>query len=234
MRGSDAKGNEGFRIIKLMIVEDQELLRKSLKIVLESSPQLSVTASAGHGKEAIALCQAELPDVILMDLQMPIMNGVEATKVIKNTWPEVKVIILTTFQEIDYVRDALNAGAEGYILKAVDPDFLMKGIELVYHGGSLIPQHLAREVYQSLHKGIDDIAPAPSAETLHHLTDQELKILKLLSLGLNNKAISERMYLSMGTVKNYVSSIYSKLDVKNRSSAVSKAIEESLIPVKKE
>lgn len=221
-------------MIKTIIVEDQELIRKSLKIVLESLSEISIAGMAENGKEAIVLCEKEMPDIVLMDIQMPVMDGVKATEEIKKRWPHIKVIILTTFNDINHVLNALNAGAEGYILKAVDPEFLISGIKMVYHGGSLIPQELAREVFQHVHSGDKQTGSKEvSEENSYDLNPQELKVLKLLSQGLSNKAISERMFLSLGTVKNYISNIYSKLNVKNRSSAIMKAIEESLVADKK-
>ncbi|MHC0037772.1 response regulator transcription factor [Pseudoneobacillus sp. C159] len=220
-------------MIKTIIVEDQELIRKSLKIVLESISEIEIIGMAGNGVEAIELCETESPEIVLMDIQMPVMDGVKATEEIKKRFPQIKVIILTTFQDINHVLKALNAGAEGYILKAVDPHFLVSGISMVYHGGSLIPQELAKEVFQSIHQGsmksqdsLNTTSPMPNS---YDLNPQELKVLNYLAQGLSNKAISELMYLSLGTVKNYISNIYSKLNVKNRSSAVMKAIGESII-----
>ena len=220
-------------MINIMIVEDQKLIRKSLRIVLESIADITVFSMAEHGEEAIHSCESQLPDVILMDIQMPVMDGVQATEKIKERWPEVKVIILTTFQDITFVRNALNAGAEGYILKAVDPQFLVKGIELVYHGGSLVPQQLAKKVFQTMdaETAMQD-NHEPSSHNPYQLNEQELKILKYLAQGLANKAIAEMMFLSLGTVKNYISNIYSKLNVINRSAAIMKAIDESLISKK--
>lgn len=140
---------------------------------------------------------------------MPVMDGVQATKAIKERWPKVKVIILTTFEDIEHVRSALHVGAEGYILKAVDPQFLIKGIELVFQGGSLVPQHLAREVFQSIStSAIVHHDKQLTAANPYDLNEQELKVLKYLAKGLSNKAISEMMFLFLGTVKNYVSKIY--------------------------
>jgi len=220
-------------MIKTIIVEDQELIRKSLKIVLESISDISIIGMASNGKEAIELCEKENPEIVLMDIQMPEMDGVKATEEIKKRMPHIKVIILTTFQDISYVVNALNVGAEGYILKAVDPQFLVAGIQMVYHGGSLIPQELAKEVFQ-LFNSIDKtgIPEQSAAANPYELNQQELKVLKYLSQGLSNKAISERMFLSLGTVKNYISNIYSKLNVKNRSAAIMKAMNEKIIKEK--
>ena len=220
-------------MIRAAIVEDQEILRKSLKIVIESISDIKIVGTAENGEEAIALCEKETIDIVLMDIQMPVMNGVTATEEIKKRWPDIKVIILTTFQDVNHVLNALNAGAEGYMLKAVDPEFLVQGIKMVYYGGSLIPQQLAKEVFSSIHyNNVDQVQT--NVINAYDLNAQELKVLKYLTQGLSNKDISEKMFLSVGTVKNYISNIYSKLEVKNRSAAIMKAIEESLIEDKKQ
>ena len=219
-------------MIKTIIVEDQELIRKSLKIVLESISEIKIVGMAANGEEAIELCEQENPEIVLMDIQMPVMDGVKATEEIKRLMPDVKVIILATFQDITHVKNALNAGAEGYILKAVDPQFLVNGIKLVYHGGSLNPARVSKRGF-SIHPSWvrqepESMEPSLTANS-DELNQQELKVLKYLAQGLANKAISEKCFLSLGTVKNYISNIYSKLNVKNRSSAIMKAIEESII-----
>lgn len=213
-------------MIQAVIVEDQEIVRKSLKIVIESLSDIQIAGLAGDGEEAIGLCAKFNPDVVLMDIHMPVMDGVQATAEIKKRWPGIKVIMLTTFHDVAHVSAALQAGAEGYILKAVDPEFLIQGIQMVFYGGSLIPQQLAKELFEQIH------AKHQKSSTMHHpydLQPQELNVLRYLTEGLSNKEISAKMFLSVGTVKNYVSGIYSKLDVKNRSSAITKAMEESLI-----
>ncbi|MBY3627033.1 response regulator transcription factor [Acinetobacter sp. CUI P1] len=222
-------------MIKAAIVEDQEILRKSLKIVIENISDIEIVGTAENGEEAIALCERENLDILLMDIQMPVMDGVKATEEIKKRWPNIKVIILTTFQDVTHVLNALNAGAEGYILKAVDPEYLVQGIKMVYHGGSLIPQQLAKEVFGQIQLNYNSHSDQ-DYNVMNHpydLNNQEIKVLKCLTQGLSNKDITEKMFLSMGTVKNYVSAIYSKLNVKNRSSAITKAMEESLIEDKK-
>ncbi|OIK13195.1 hypothetical protein BIV59_06585 [Bacillus sp. MUM 13] len=216
-------------MIKAGIVEDQEILRKSLKIVIESISDIKIVGTASNGEMAISLCETENLDILLMDIQMPVMDGIEATAEIKKRWPNIKVIILTTFQDVSNVLNAINAGAEGYLLKAIDPEFLVQGIKMVYHGGSLIPQQLAKEVFSQIPANNSGYLEQNSMNHPYNLTNQELKILKCLTHGLSNKDISEKIYLSIGTVKNYISAIYSKLNVKNRSSAITKAIQESLI-----
>jgi len=223
-------------VIKAAIVEDQEILRKSLKIVIESMSDIEIVGTAENGEKAIDLCERESLDILLMDIQMPVMDGVKATDEIKKRWPHIKVIILTTFQDVTHVLDALNVGADGYILKAVDPEFLIQGIKMVYHGGSLIPQHLAKEVFGQIQIKKNEHPEQLDDNLINHpydLNNQELRVLKYLTQGLSNKDISEKMFLSIGTVKNYISTIYSKLNVRNRSSAIIKAMEESLIADKK-
>lgn len=223
-------------MIKAAIIEDQEILRKSLKIVIESISDIQIIGTASNGEEAIALCEKENPDILLMDIQMPVMNGVTATEKIKKRWPHIKVLILTTFQDVTHVINALNAGAEGYMLKAVDPEYLVQGIKMVYHGGSLIPQQLAKEVFSHIQSNHTEQIEQQKVneDNAYDLNSQELKVLKYLTQGLSNKDISEKMFLSVGTVKNYISNIYSKLNVNNRASAIMKAMEESLIEDKKE
>jgi len=223
-------------VIKAAIVEDQEILRKSLKIVIESISDIEIVGTAENGEKAIDLCEMESLDILLMDIQMPVMDGVKATDEIKKRWPHIKVIILTTFQDVTHVLDALNAGADGYILKAVDPEYLIQGIKMVYHGGSLIPQQLAKEVFGQIQIKKNEHPEHLDDNLINHpydLNNQELRVLKYLTQGLSNKDISEKMFLSIGTVKNYISTIYSKLNVRNRSSAIIKAMEESLIADKK-
>jgi len=223
-------------VIKAAIVEDQEILRKSLKIVIESISDIEIVGTVENGEKAIDLCERENLDILLMDIQMPVMDGVKATVEIKNRWPHIKVIILTTFQDVTHVLDALNVGADGYILKAVDPEFLIQGIKMVYHGGSLIPQQLAKEVFGQIQIKKNEHPEQLDDNLINHpydLNNQELRVLKYLTQGLSNKDISEKMFLSIGTVKNYISTIYSKLNVRNRSSAIIKVMEESLIVDKK-
>ncbi|GIP34038.1 response regulator transcription factor [Paenibacillus sp. J2TS4] len=225
--------------IRLLLVDDQDLIRESLHIVLDMDPDIEVVGLAENGEVAIDLCASQKPTIVLMDIHMPVMDGVEATRKIKKQWPEIHVIILTTFQEVDYVVQALDSGAEGYLLKAIHPRELAAGIKWVHNGGTLIPQDIAKLLITEI-KGDDSssanpqrIPSAAHAEAqpplAYGLSERELEVLKCISEGLNNKEIAIKLFLSEGTVKNYISSIYSKLDVRDRMQAAKKASDEGIL-----
>jgi DNA-binding NarL/FixJ family response regulator len=215
-------------MIKVLIVDDQELIRASLSIVLGGESDFDIVGVAEHGQMAIELTKQLSPDVVLMDIHMPLMNGVEATVHIKNEFPQVKVMILTTFEELDYVRDALAAGAEGYLLKAIHPKDLAAGIRLVHHGGTLITQEIAKQL---ITQWINPVEPVKEVRKNNNfrLTEREIEVLEELSNGSTNREIARKLYLTEGTVKNYISNIYSKLEVTGRHKAVFKAKEEGII-----
>jgi DNA-binding NarL/FixJ family response regulator len=213
--------------IKLLLVDDQELIRESLAFVLNTDEEIEVVGSAANGKEALQLCVELQPTIVLMDIQMPVLNGIEATRMIKQKWPDIKVMILTTFQEIDHVVEALSIGAEGYLLKAIHPKDLISGIKHIHHEGTLLSQNLAKALVQQVHLAKE--ITSKSTKPNYGLTEREEQILQCLSNGLSNKQISERLFLSEGTVKNYISSIYHKLDVKDRFQAALKAKEEDIV-----
>lgn len=227
--------------IQLLLADDQDLIRESLHIVLDMDPDIEVTALAENGRAAVELCEKHQPDMVLMDIHMPELNGVEATKQIKQRWPHIRVIILTTFQEIGYVIDALGAGAEGYLLKAIHPKDLISGIKWVHGGGTLIPQDIAKMMVRELQSGSrgpetreNAGQPEVDAEVGHRLqeyglSDRELQVLQCIAAGLNNKEIAEKLFLSEGTVKNYISHIYSKLEVRDRIQATKKAQENGIV-----
>ncbi|MBP1995015.1 response regulator transcription factor [Paenibacillus eucommiae] len=236
---------EALEEIKLLLVDDQDLIRESLHIVLDMDPEIKVVGLAENGRVALELCETQQPHVVLMDIHMPIMDGVEATREIKSRWPHIRVIILTTFQEINYVVDALGAGAEGYLLKAIHPKDLAAGIKWVSRGGTLIPQDIAKMLVEQLRgdaaknaTAIADNGPAskpkssPASDTgrseAYGLSDREQQVLQSISDGLSNKEIAEKLFLSEGTVKNYISNIYSKLDVRDRVQASKKAHDEGM------
>ncbi|CAM3387292.1 response regulator transcription factor [Brevibacillus invocatus] len=212
--------------IKCLIVENEKIVRESLAILLNMEEDIEVVGTSENGADALAFCERILPDIILMDVHMPVMDGVEATKLIKNRWPQIKVIMLTNHQDVEYVLAALGHGAEGYLLKAISPENLSGGIRLVLQGGTLIPQHVARDILREI---TDLRKQTEKAGNAYNLSDRELEILTLASKGLNNKEISQKLFLSHGTVKNYISNIYSKMEVRDRKEATSKALDEGIL-----
>ncbi len=210
--------------IGLLLVDDQRLLRDGLRILLEMEDDLRVVAEAGDGQEALEAYAAARPDVVLMDIRMPQMDGVEATRRLLALDPRARIIILTTFDDDEYIFDALRAGALGYLLKDVSGTELAAAIRTVAAGGALIEPSVARKVLAEFSR-----LPAPAASTpLDNLTRRERQILALIAQGLNNRQIATRLYLAEGTVKNYVSSILDKLGVADRTQAALWAREHGL------
>lgn len=216
-------------MIKVLIVDDQELIRMSLSIVLGGETDFEIVGVAEHGKMAVELTRQLSPDVVLMDIHMPMMDGVEATREIKSEFPNVKVMILTTFEELGYVRDALGAGAEGYVLKAIHPKDLAAGVRLVHHGGTLITQEIAKQLIAQWINPLDQTVEDRNKKNNFRLTERETQVLEQLSNGATNREIALKLFLTEGTVKNYISNIYSKLEVTGRHKAVFKAKEQGII-----
>ena len=208
------------RLIRVMIVDDHAMVRKGLVAFLKNEPALELVGEAGDGREAIECCEQLQPDVILMDLVMPDLGGVAATRTIHQRWPQVQVIALTSFQEKELVQDALQAGAIGYLLKNVSGEELADAIRQAYVGRPT----LAPEAVQAL------IQPPSEAETLAaDLTRREQEVLALLVKGMSNPEIAERLVISRSTVKVHISSILSKLGVASRGEAISLAIQNKLV-----
>jgi len=208
------------RLIRVMIVDDHAMVRKGLVAFLKNEPALELVGEAGDGREAIECCEQLQPDVILMDLVMPDLGGVAATRTIHQRWPQVQVIALTSFQEKELVQDALQAGAIGYLLKNVSGEELADAIRQAYVGRPT----LAPEAVQAL------IQPPSEAETLAaDLTRREQEVLALLVKGMSNPEIAARLFISRSTVKVHVSSILSKLGVASRAEAISLAIQNKLV-----
>ncbi len=201
--------------ITLLLADDQRLMRDGLRTLLELEDDLRVIAEAENGQQALEACAQHTPDVVLMDIRMPVMDGVEATRRILRAHPEARIIILTTFDDDEYVFEALRAGALGYLLKDVSGAELAEAIRTVASGGALIEPSVARKVLAEFSRL--PAASPPPAET--PLTERERQILALIAQGLGNKQIAARLYLAEGTVKNYVSSILDKLGVDDRTQA---------------
>lgn len=223
--------------IKVLIVDDQELILESLNIVLAMEDDIEVVGLAKNGEEAIDYCEQSQPDILLMDINMPIMDGVVATAKIKPRFPSTKIIILTSYKEVEYVLAALSHGAEGFLLKAIHPKNLIAGIRVVHTGGTLISQEMADKMIKSmLRSGVSSSMDTKNVEpewlennNEFGLSAREIEVLHKLALGLRNQDIAKALFLSEGTVKNYISNIYSKLNVKGRKEAAYKARETGII-----
>jgi DNA-binding NarL/FixJ family response regulator len=214
--------------IRLMLVDDQQLMRDGLRTILELEPDLEVVAEANNGAQALDEYEKIQPDVVLMDIRMPEMDGVEATRTLCERWPNTLIIILTTFDDDRYVFEGLRAGALGYLLKDVSGSELADAIRTVVGGGSLIEPSVARKIVTEFAR----IAPpdAQSAETLlEPLSYREEEVLRLLAKGLTNREIAVQAHLAEGTVKNYVSAILAKTGARDRTQAALKAKELGLI-----
>lgn len=205
-------------MIKVLIADDQELIRQSLEIVLNSKENIEVTGVVENGQEVIRSVRENEPDIILMDIRMPKMDGVQCTKIIKENNPRIKIIILTTFNDDEYVYDALKYGASGYLLKGVSMDGLVDAIETVNSGQAMINPDVAVKVvrlFSQMANGDYSIKVEEQAEA--DLTKAEWKIIREVEKGSSNKEIAENLFLSEGTVRNYLSTILNKLQLRDRT-----------------
>lgn len=210
--------------IRILLVDDQRLMRDGLRILLELEPGLEVVGEAEDGQAALDAYQELQPTVVLMDVRMPKMDGVEATRRLRQLWPEAVVIILTTFDDDAYVFEGLRAGAVGYLLKDVSGEELTQAIHTVAAGGALIQPSIARKVLAEFSRLAPPARPAEAALVVP-LSERELQILRLLIQGLTKRQISARLYLAEGTVKNYITNILQKLGVQDRTQAALRARE---------
>lgn len=207
-------------MIKILVVDDQTLMRDGLKTILDLEEDLEVIGTACNGKEAYRLVKQVKPDVILMDIRMPILNGVEATKLIKEEFKDISIIILTTFDTDDLIIEALACGADGYILKDIDGDRLIQAIKDCFNGDMILPAKVAAKLVTRVLNNQRDIPGNIIDLNSFQITEREEEICELLCAGYSNKQIANKLFLTIGTVKNYVTSIYNKLGVSNRISAI--------------
>ena len=201
--------------IKVLIVDDQAIIVDGLSVMVGARENLEVVGTAGDGYQALEMVAQHQPDVVLMDLKMPRMNGVQATKAIKEQHPNTHVVILTTYDEDDWIIDAVRAGANGYLLKDAGRDEIISAIEGSVAGEKPVDPAVASKLFSYVQSGV----PVQTS-AVDGLTDRELAILKLMATGLTNSGIGDRLHLAEGTVRNHVTNILSKLDVTDRTQAV--------------
>lgn len=213
-------------MIKVLIADDQELIRESLKIVLSSDEKIEVIDTVSNGSDVIKSVGKNNPDVILMDIRMPEMDGVQCTKVIKEMYKDIKIIVLTTFDDDEYIFDAIKYGASGYLLKGVSMKELIEGIHTVAKGGAMINPDIATKVvklFSQLAKG--SLGIKVNKKNIETIGKTEWKVIQQVGRGLSNKEIAKVLFLSEGTVRNYLSQALNKLELRDRTQLAIWAVE---------
>lgn len=213
--------------IKVMIADDHELIREGISRVLDMENDIEVICKVKSGVEALDSIKKCKPDILLLDINMPEMNGIETLQRIKSTSTKTKIIMLTVYDDIEYVSQSINLGADGYVLKDSDSDTLVKTIKIVYDGGSYIQPTLATQLIKYMTD--EKKATIKTRETTDALTKREIGIMKEIASGLSNKGISEKLDISEKTVKNHVSSILRKLELQDRTQVAIYAIKNKLV-----
>lgn len=217
-------------MIKITIADDQELLRQSLQIILGAVEDFDVIDAVENGREVIRSVRSQKPDVILMDIRMPEIDGVTCTQLIKENYPDIKIIILTTFDDDEYVFNALKYGASGYLLKGVSTKELCDAIRKVYLGNEMLNSNIAMKVLKMFRKmAQSNITSKLDNNSLEDLSKTELKVIKQIGKGFSNKEIAYNLHLSEGTVRNYLSGILGKLDLRDRTQLAIWAVQTGII-----
>ncbi|GAA0287379.1 DNA-binding NarL/FixJ family response regulator [Gracilibacillus halotolerans] len=211
-------------MIRVLLAEDLVMVREGLKVMIESDDEIQVVAQADNGKDAIQLCEKHIIDVAILDIRMPIMDGLEAAKVIHQRWPKIKILMLTTFDDEQYVLDSLKIGVSGYMLKNGDTQSLIRSIKSALEGGLSIEEQVAARVVPSLLQRKTETEKIDPS-----LTPRDRAILKCIGEGLNNQEIANRLGLSVGTVKNNTSNILDKLNLRDRTQLAIYAIRHGLV-----
>ncbi|KDN87649.1 response regulator [Kitasatospora cheerisanensis] len=215
--------------IRVLIADDQPLVRRGLSLILSPDPSIEVVGEAENGEQAVALAHRLRPDVLVMDLRMPVLDGVAATEQLARTLPDCRVLALSTFDLDEYVVSALRAGAHGFLPKDVSPEDLAAGIRTVHAGESVVAPRLLTRLIAT---HVRSAQPAPAAVAVpaaDGLTPREQEVWRLMATGLDNGAIADAMEISPSTVKNHITGLFAKLDVRDRAQAVIAAYESGLV-----
>ncbi|WP_078380653.1 response regulator [Sutcliffiella halmapala] len=210
-------------MIRILLAEDQVMVRQGLKMMIETDDEIKVTGEASNGKEAVDLCEKQAFDIIILDIRMPVMDGIEAAKIIRSRWKDSKILILTTFDDNQYVMDALKIGVSGYLLKNADTESLVRSIRSALSGGLPVEDQVAAKVMPLLLQKQEEKRADPS------LSPRDRAILTCIGEGLSNNEIAERMGLSVGTVKNNTSQLLTKLGLRDRTQLAIYAIRHNLV-----
>jgi len=209
---------------RILLVDDHEVVRLGLKSLLDRHPQFVVVGEAGTSKEALEKVSRLLPDVVLMDIRLPGSSGIEACEEITRNYPDIKVVMLTSYAEDEMLFSAIRAGASGYVLKQIGGEYLVRAIEQVGRGEAALDPAVTQRVFQEVRRAVKE----EEASAFVNLSQQEKHVLILVSEGKTNREIAKALFLGEGTVRNYVSSILSKLGVSNRAEAAAYAVEHNL------
>ncbi len=212
--------------IKIVIVDDHPLVREGVRKILELEPNFQVVAEAEDGQKAIAMSRRHLPDVVLIDINLPVLNGIEATKIIRRELPQTYVLALTIHNEEEYIIELLRSGASGYVLKDVQAEDLVKAVYQVAQGYQIIHPGIAQKLISYIQK--EENIAFTSAKAAINLTRREREVLIHVSLGKSNREIAKDLYISEKTVKNHLTSIFRKIDVKDRTQAALYALKHGL------
>lgn len=209
---------------KVLICDDQAVVREGLATILGASSDVEVVATAADGAEALERASIAMPDIVLMDLKMPIMNGVQATRELRRRFPQLRILVLTTYDADDWVYDAIRAGASGYLLKDTPSERLVEAIVGTVAGRTHVDPSVASKLFDHVARGGD----VPPGSLIASLSEREREVLGLLAQGLSNPAIAKKLFLSEGTVRNYLTVVYEKLGVSDRTQAAVLAVRHGL------
>ena len=218
------------KFMRIAIIDDEKLICEGLKIIFQSYPDIEVIATGSNGNDALKICEEKNPELILMDIRMPECNGVEATKKIKKSCPDIKILILTTFNDTEYIQKALQYGASGYLLKDSSPDVIYDGIKAAISGNIVINPEVAKTMLFENHEEEERvIRPLTEIQDEFGLSQKEIEIIRLVAEGLSNKQIAYKQGLSEGTIKNNISIIFDKTFVSDRTQLAAFAFKNGIV-----
>ncbi|WP_353893717.1 response regulator transcription factor [Proteinivorax hydrogeniformans] len=217
--------------IRTAVIDDHSMIREGIVNLLEREDEIDIVAQGANGQEAIEIVKEHRPDIVLMDINMPILNGIEATEKIKNEYPKTKIIMLTIHDGEEYIFKAINLGAEGYVLKDAGKEILLSALKNVYNGDAFISPNITKKVFKELTRLERKKPTKENPQQVFRFSKREWEVYKLMAEGNSNKEIGCALNITEKTVKNHVSSIFKKMEVFDRTQAVIKGIKEGVVEV---